>query len=278
MFGVAVAILLSRGQAEPRQSKTAAHEKRDASHPAGQIELVLEPKALDVLKAASARLAAAKAMTFTAVASYESPSLYGPPLIYTTTSDVTLRRPDKLRVITSGDGPASEFYYDGKSMMAYAPAENLVAVASAPSTIDAALKQAYDSAAIYFPFSDVVVADPYKDMADQLKIAFYIGQSRVVGGTTSDMVGIANDHVFVQLWIGAEDKLPRMIRAIYLNDPSKLRHLVEFSKWHLDEAVADDSFASSRATSAPRIAFERPDPKLPPGAMPPVKASKPKPK
>ena len=41
MFGVAVAILLSRGPAEPRQSKTAAHEKRDASNPAGQIELVL---------------------------------------------------------------------------------------------------------------------------------------------------------------------------------------------------------------------------------------------
>jgi hypothetical protein len=32
-------------------------------------------------------------------------------------------------VITSGDGPASEFYYDGKVMMAFEPAANLVAVA-----------------------------------------------------------------------------------------------------------------------------------------------------
>ena len=33
----------------------------------------------------------------------------------------------------SADGPASEFYYDGKKMMAYAPAENLVAIADAPA-------------------------------------------------------------------------------------------------------------------------------------------------
>ena len=80
-------------------------------------------------------------MTFTATATYESPSALGPPLVYTTISDVTLQRPDKLRVITPGDGPASEFYYDGKTMMAYAPAENLVAVADAPPTIDAALQR-----------------------------------------------------------------------------------------------------------------------------------------
>ena len=122
----------------------------------------LEPKAIEILKAASSRLAAARTMSFTAVVSYESPSRLGTPLVYTTKSEVTLQRPDKLRVITPGDGPASEFYYDGKKMMAFAPAENLVAVAEAPPTIDAALKAAYDSAAIYFPFTDVIVADPYK--------------------------------------------------------------------------------------------------------------------
>ena len=66
-------------------------------------------------------------------------------------------------------------------------------MADAPPTIDATLKAAYDSAAIYFPFTDVIVADPYQDIADGLKLAFYIGQSRVVGGTTTDIVAYAND-------------------------------------------------------------------------------------
>jgi hypothetical protein len=219
----------------------------------------LEPRAIEILKATSAHLAAAKSMAFTAVVSYEGPSLLGPPLIYSTKSEVTLRRPNRLRVITLGDGPPSEFYYDGKFMMAFAPKENLVAIADAPPTIDATLAAAYDGAAIYFPFSDVIVADPYKDMAGDLTTAFYIGRSEVVGGTTTDMVAFATKDVFAQIWIGAEDKLPRRLYAVYLNDPARLRHVLELSNWQLDGAVSEDAFKSAKAGAAARIAFKRPD-------------------
>ncbi len=230
-------------------------------------EPVLEPRAIEILKASSSRLAAARTMRFTAVASYESPSRPGPALLYTTRSQVTLSRPDKLRVIVTGDGPASEFYYDGKTMMAFSPAENLVAVADAPSTIDAALEAAYQSAGIYFAFTDAIVADPYGDIAQDLELAFYIGQSRVVGGTTTDMVAYASHGVFVQLWIGAGDKLPRMARAVFRKDPLRLRHQVEFSNWTLGGALPAGTFASPRAASAKRMPFAHPDPG-PPAAAP----------
>src|SRR5271168_5195657 len=96
----------------------------------------LEPKAVEILKATCAKLASARSMSFTALVTYESPSRLGFPLAYGTKSDVLFRRPDGLRVLTPGDGPASDFYYDGKTMMAFAPAENLVAVADAPPTVD----------------------------------------------------------------------------------------------------------------------------------------------
>src|SRR5215475_15121365 len=235
-----------------------------------QTPPALEPKAIEILKASSAKLAAAKTMSFTAVTSYEGPSRLGPPLVYTTRSEVTMQRPDKLRVITPGDGPASEFYYDGKTMLAFVPAANLVAVADAPPTLDAALQAAYDAAAIYFPFTDVIVADPYKGLADGLQHAFYIGQSRVVGGTTTDMVAVVNNWVFEQIWIGADDKLPRKVRATFLADPARLRHDMELSQWQLDPTVPAEAFASSSVTSATRIAFTRPDLKLPPGLKPPA--------
>jgi hypothetical protein len=254
-----------------KASQASQAAKAPSTPPVAPADLTLEPKAIEILKAASSRLAAAKSMTFTAVISYESPSRLGPPLVYTTKSDVTLQRPDKLRVITPGDGPASEFYYDGKTMTAFAPVENHVAVADAPPTIDATLKAAYDTAAIYFPFTDVIVADPYQDVADGLRLAFYVGQSRVVGGTTTDIVAYANDAVFVQIWIGAEDKLPRMLRAVYREDPSRLRHQMELSNWQLDPTVPTDAFASAKASSATRIQFARPDVQLPPGLKPPEK-------
>src|SRR5438445_244668 len=210
----------------------------------------LEPKAIEILKATSNRLTAAHTVAFTGVETYESSSRQGHPLVFVNKSEVTLQRPDKLRVIMPGDGPASEFYYDGKTMMAFAPAENLVAVADAPPTIDATLEAAYHSAGIYFPFTDIIVADPYKDMAEGLKLAYYIGQSHVVGDTTTDMVAYIENGVFIQAWIGAEDKLPRLIHAIYLDDPEKLRHNLLISDWKLDLAVPEDAFKSPKAATA----------------------------
>lgn len=223
----------------------------------------LEPKAIALLKTMSDRLAAARSMSFTAITTYESPSRLGPPLAYTTRSEVVLQRPDRLRVLTLGDGPATEFYYDGKTIAAFAPAENLVAIAPAPATLDGALKLAYQSADIYFPFTDVIVSNPYKDIAESLKVAFVIGQSQVVGGTKTDVIAIANDQVFAQIWIGVEDKLPRMIRAVYRNDPARLRHQVELLNWQLNPTIASDTFAPAYIKKASPIPFARPKPILP---------------
>jgi hypothetical protein len=255
--------------APPAANKMPAPRNRSI---ATEPKPALEPKAIEVLKASSNRLAAAHSLSFRAVEIFEQPSRHGHPLAYATKSDVTLRRPDGLRVIISGDGPASEFYYDGKIMMAFAPAENLLAVADAPPTIDATLDAAYHSAGIYFPFTDLIVADPYKDMAQGLKLAYYIGQSQVVGGTTTDIVAYIDNDVFVQLWIGAEDKLPRMLHAVFLNDPEHLRHQLELSNWQLDVAVPMEAFATSSASSAKRIPFAHPHPQPAPGAKPPSKA------
>ncbi len=149
----------------------------------------LEPKALAILKASSDRLAAAHTMSFTALETYESPSRQGHPLVYANKFEVTLQRPDKLRVIMPGDGPASEFYYNGKTMTAFAPAEKLIAVTDAPPTIDAAMEANFHLSGTYFPFDDLIVTDPYKDMAEGLKLAYYIGQSHIAGDIGQSHIG-----------------------------------------------------------------------------------------
>lgn len=251
--------------AAPTPAKKAAPKAKPAAVKAPPTP-VLEPKAIELLKASCARLAAAHSMSFTAEVAYESPSRMGFPLSYSTKSEVVMQRPDKLRVITLGDGPASEFYYDGKVMMAYAPAEDLVAIADAPPTIDETMEVAYHNAAIYFPFDDVLVSDPYKDISDDLRMAFYIGQSNVVGGVATDMVAYDTGGVFVEVWIGVDDKLPRQLRAIYADDPQKLRHRLDLSNWQIDPNVSADFFTTAKAATAKHIKFARPDAPLPPRA------------
>ncbi len=235
---------------------------------APEIKPVIEPRATELLKAASKRLADARSMAFTATVSIESPSLYGPPLQYATKSRVTLQRPDKLKVVTPGDGPAFEFYYDGSAMLAVSPDANLAAVTEAPQNIDAALEFAYQKAAIYFPFTDLIVSDPYADLADGMKLAFYIGKSNVVGGTQTDMIAYASDEIFEQIWIGTEDKLPRKIRAVFLKDPLQLRYEMDLTDWVLDPILEPDTFASATAARAQRIDFAAPTLNSPPADAP----------
>jgi hypothetical protein len=228
-----------------------------------------EERAIAILKATSARLAAAKTMSFTAINTYEVPAANGQPLYYTTESRVTLERPNKLRVITPGDGVPDEFYYDGKTMTAYVPSADLKAVAPAPPTIEAMLDAAWEKGAIYFPFDDVIAADPYAELSTRLTSAFYVGQSHVVGGTVTDMVALSSDKVQGELWIGAEDKLPRLVKVVYGDRPGSPHYETVFTDWKLDIGVPADTFAANDAAAAkimPFAAPATPDMPLNPGA------------
>jgi len=227
---------------------------------------VMEPKAIEVLKAASDKLAAANTLQFTAVSTYERAARNGQPLYYSLVHQVTVQRPDKMRVITPGDGTPDEFYYDGKTMMAYVPSSDLVAVADAPPTIDKLVDEAWDKAAIYFPFSDIIASDPYAELSKTLKSAFYVGRSIAVGGVATDMVAVAGDDVAAEVWIGVDDHLPRLIRAAYANEPAHARYETQFSNWKLGEPVPTDAFASAKAAKATHIEFAPPGEPEPPAA------------
>lgn len=248
------------GGAQAQQPAKPAAKAPAAKAAVSPYKPIVEPRAMALLKAMSERLAAAKSMSFTATVGYEYPSKLGPPLVYTTRYDVALQRPDRLRILTLCDGPTSEFYYDGKAMTAYAPVENLAAVVAAPPTVDEALLAAQKNSAIFFPFMDVVATDPYRAFTNGAVEAFLIGPSSSVGGVPTTMVAWANNDVFLQMWIGTDDKLPRRIRATYRADPLRLRHELELSNWKLDPVLAPETFVSAKAASAGKMNFAAPTP------------------
>ena len=237
---------------------TPAARKKPAPKAAPAPRPTPETRAVEILKAACAKLAGASSMSFTALGAYEVPSLWGPPLIYGRIYEVALQRPDKLAVITVGDGPRTEFYDDGKVMMSFHPAENLVAVAGAPANIDSALEKLFQESGTYFPFTDQIVKDPWGDIASSLTGAFYVGESNLIGGITTDVVAYESNGVFIQMWIGKDDKLPYMSRAMFVDDPLQLRHSVQFTHWKLEPALGPEKFTTAKAANADKIPFNHP--------------------
>jgi hypothetical protein len=258
---LAVAAPVASAQNAPPPAASAEHSE-------------IEAKAVNLLKAASAALAGAQTLSFTSTATYERAARNGQPLFYSTVSKVTMQRPDKLRVITIGDRTPDEFYYDGKTMMAYVPSADLVAIADAPPTIDKLLDVVWEKAAIYFPFSDVLASDPYAELSKKLHSAFYVGRSIAVGGVKTDMVAIAGDDAAAEIWIGADDHLPRMIRVVYANEPAHALYQTEFSDWRLGDKIDESAFTSAKAAKAKRIDFAPPGGPKPPEAPAPVPTEK----
>ncbi len=247
---------------------------QNAPAPAASAAPALEPKAIEILRAASAKLASSRTMAFTAISTYERAARNGQPLYYSAIHEVTVERPDKMRVVSPGDGTPDEFYYDGKTMMAYVPSSNVVAIADAPPTLDKLLDEAWEKAAIYFPFSDVLASDPYAELSKTMTSAFYVGRSIAVGGVPTDMIALAGDEVAAEVWIGVADRLPRQVRVVYANEPAHARYQTVFSDWRLDMPVDPAAFTNPKALKAERIAFAPPGDAAPPTEVNPPPAEK----
>ncbi len=233
-------------------------ETPQALAPAPQASAeAVAPAALKVLKEMSDTLAKAKALSFRVRRAFDEPAANGQPLFYIVDSKVSLRRPNQLKVEVLGDGPPSDFYYDGKEFAVYFPQEALLAAETAPPHLEQMLETAFDKAGIYFPFVDFIVDDPYAAITEKLTSAFVVGQSKAIGGTTTDIVAIANPSFQAQLWIGAKDRLPRLVWINPTNGKARSRSMIEFSDWRLDNAKLNLARAPGAAKAA-RIKFEKP--------------------
>lgn len=222
----------------------------------------IDPKALDLLREMSDVLARAKSLSFSVRRAFDEPAANGQPLFYMIATDVVLQRPDRLKVVTTGDGPPSEFYYDGKEMAVFLPGkatnESLVAIETAPPKLEDLLEVAYKKAGIYFPFVDLIVDDPYKAITENLTSAFVMGQSKIVANTTTNIVAIANPKFQAQIWIDASDRLPRLVWMNPTGVANRPRSMMEFSNWKIGAATSAKTFHSPKAWSAARIKFAKP--------------------
>ena len=238
-----------------------AATKRVAQQPG--VNIGIDAKAIALIKAMSDRLAAAKSLSFAVRRAFDVVAANGQPVVYMVGSNVVLQRPDKLKVIVPGDGPPSEFYYDGKTMMVLLPDKKLVAVADAPPSLDDMFEVAITKAGLYFPFVDFLAADPNKEITEGLQSAFVIGQSSAVGGTTTDVVALANKNVQAQIWIGAADHLPRLVWLTPTDLAGRQRSVMDFSDWKLDIPTSPTDFTSATSTGARRIEMALPTAALP---------------
>lgn len=215
----------------------------------------LDQKALTSLKRMSTTLATAKAFTYQSKTISEVPAKTGQFLTLFSTADVALKRPDKLRAHLTGEAPYFDFYYDGTTAAAFAPASNVYSLSKAPPTIDAMLPGLEKETGIRFASAGLLFSDPYKVLTKGLTSALFVGPSSV-NGILCDHLAFRSDGVNWEIWVESGPRaLPVRLAVTYTDRANFPRVIVEFSHWNLHPGLKPGHFIFRKPADSREIPF-----------------------
>jgi hypothetical protein len=243
--------MLALGQGEPPSVATPGNETKGSE--AG-VAPIRDQKALDLLKRMSEALALAKAFTYRSRSAIELRAKTGQFVTLFGDSEVVLQRPNKLRVEVTGEVPNFQLYYDGRSVTAYAAKDNVYSTSSAPNTIDETLELLQKKASIHFPSSDLMVANPYAVLAQDLTSGFVVGPAMVEGSACQHLAFRTPESNW-EIWIEDKSALPRRLLVTYTTVANFPRLGVEFSGWSLTPKLAAGTFEFTKPAGAKPIDF-----------------------
>jgi len=144
-----------------------------------------------------------------------------------TNSDVTVGRPDKLRVDFKGRKQPVQLYYDAGHAVLYAPGPKLYAVIpTRAKTLDGVLQE-LEKRDVYLPAKNLLASDPYQTLLPDIKTGYVIGQVEMFGKQVHQLAFTEKDAEY-QLWVtGAPAPRPRASKglkwSIWPSDMSPVR-------------------------------------------------------
>lgn len=214
----------------------------------------LDPGALAILKATAASITDANAFSFRVRVNRDRQATNNQLVTYFNYDDVTVSRPDKVRINVDGEHHDVQFFFDGKTATLFDPATKLYASHPAPSTIDGMLA-ALDKQGVSFPIRDLLEASPYDTLAEGLQTAYIVGRVNINNKRFIHLV-FTEASVDWQLWVNPGDKpLPRAIAIIYKTEPGTPRTVMEFSDWNLNAKPKPVLFEFAKPEGAHQIQF-----------------------
>ena len=218
----------------------------------------LEARADRILRDMGAYLSSAEEFRFQADVSYDTLWAAGQMIQYGGVADVAVRRPNRLRVEFDGDEDQYRVVYDGEEITVYQFDTNVYAVSEGGSGIDDAIDRVFDLSGNSEPIADLVYADPYAVLSENVEAGFVVGRHSV-GGTPCHHLAFSQQEVDWQIWIEDGPRpLPRKLVITYKNEPGAPRYIATMSGWDFQPRVSDHYFEFRPPPGADEIEFRAP--------------------
>jgi hypothetical protein len=200
----------------------------------------------ELLRKASATIAAAPAFSFTVTESHERVRRNGQKEPYTLRREVVVRRPNRLWFHTTGsDKRDVRVTYDGSNVTVVGDAHRIYATIKAPATLDETLDLISDRYDLRVAVADFLYSSPYDSFAGGSAKGGWVQQT-TVDGKTCDVVSYSMEAVDFTLAVTADEPtLPCQTRITYKKEPGAPVTTLVFSDWNLKLQPEDSRFAAN---------------------------------
>jgi hypothetical protein len=173
--------------------------------------------------------------------------------------EMTLVRPNKLKIETTGDVTTRTMWKDGKTVTVLERDQNVYAQIPDPGTITQALDLLQEKYNMSVPASDLLSTDVYRTMTEGCEAINYVGLG-YVGEEKCHHLAFTRDNIDWQLWVTAGDKpLPRKMVITYKHLPGEPQYTMQLLKIEYNPSINDSVFACQIPKGAEKIEFQLAD-------------------
>lgn len=216
------------------------------------------PEADGVLRGMSEYLGGLRAFRVDADSVLEVVTEEGQKLQFLASSQVLVRRPDRLRSERRGAEVDAVLYYDGDSITLLGRRQNVWATVDAPTNIDQMIDFARDDLDIEAPAADLLASDVYGTLMEDVRSGMYVGQEEVGGVVTHHLAYRNRSGTDWQIWVQAgATPLPMRYVVVSTDVRSDPQFEVALHDWDTRPTVSDADFAFEPPAQARRIEFVR---------------------
>ena len=174
---------------------------------------------------------------------------------FSSSGQLKLKRPDKLRVRRTGGYVDAEMIYDGKTLTLYGNNAKSYVQADDPGSVDHIIDVLQSSAGGAMPGTDLLISHPYDELMANVTDAKHIGQG-VVDGVECEHLAFRGVEVDWQIWIetGARP-IPRKYVITSKTLAGAPQYTLRIKDWNTDAIADADAFVFKPPSDATKVSL-----------------------
>lgn len=216
----------------------------------------IDPDADRILRRMGNYLARATQFSFRAYKTVDFLLDSGQSIHLSDTTNVVVRRPDRVWAKSVGDTQNDQAWYDGKQLAILDRDENVYAVVEVPDNIDEMMDYVVEKLQIAVPLADMLFSDPYTMAIEKVRSGRYLGIHHVQS-VKCHHLAFRQEGLDWQIWIEDGDMpVPRKLVITYKELPGHPQFIALLGKWDMAAKAPDDLFVFKAPAGAKRIDLE----------------------